>query len=231
MDGGRAARAGASSSDDERAGQPGGREDAPLSRHPRSRSCSAASRRSPRPRACSSPSRATAACRRLGGARQGQPDLAHPGHGDLDGGDHWRSCSSVLRAVRGDRRHQPLHHRRHLPRWSSCFCPSPSRSRSGMMTLGTPKWPKVGPWDLGAGAVHAGLRAVGHRHGADLLHRASSRRTTRCCRITVGFILLSLIVCGSRVENRRFQGPPIGDQIAKRQAVIRAAERAVGETA
>ena len=31
------------------------------------------------------------------------------------------------------------------------------------------------------------------------------------------------------VEQRRFQGPPIGDMIAKRQAEIAAAERAVGE--
>jgi hypothetical protein len=33
------------------------------------------------------------------------------------------------------------------------------------------------------------------------------------------------------VENRRFQGPPVGDAIAKRQAAIAAAERAIGEKA
>jgi len=31
-------------------------------------------------------------------------------------------------------------------------------------------------------------------------------------------------------ERRRFRGPPIGDEIAKRQAAIRDAETAVGET-
>ena len=47
--------------------------------------------------------------------------------------------------------------------------------------------------------------------------------------ITVGFFILTAIVWFA-FEKRRFQGPPIGDLIAKRQAVIRAAERAVGET-
>jgi len=47
--------------------------------------------------------------------------------------------------------------------------------------------------------------------------------------ITVGFIVLSLVIWFV-FENRRFQGPPIGDMIAKRQAAIRAAEVAVGET-
>ena len=48
--------------------------------------------------------------------------------------------------------------------------------------------------------------------------------------ITVGFFILTAIVWFG-FERRRFQGPPIGDLIAKRQAEIRAAEAAVGETA
>jgi hypothetical protein len=47
--------------------------------------------------------------------------------------------------------------------------------------------------------------------------------------ITVGFFVLTAIVWFA-FENRRFQGPPLGDIIAKRQAVIAAAEKAVGET-
>ena len=47
--------------------------------------------------------------------------------------------------------------------------------------------------------------------------------------ITVGFFILTAIVWFG-FENRRFQGPPLGDIIAKRQAVIAAAEKAVGET-
>ena len=46
--------------------------------------------------------------------------------------------------------------------------------------------------------------------------------------ITIGFLVLTAIVWFA-FEKRRFQGPPIGDVIAKRQADIAAAERAVGE--
>jgi hypothetical protein len=38
-----------------------------------------------------------------------------------------------------------------------------------------------------------------------------------------------MIVVWVLFENRRFQGPPIGDMIAKRQAAIKEAEAAVGE--
>ena len=48
--------------------------------------------------------------------------------------------------------------------------------------------------------------------------------------ITVGFIVIALIIWVA-FENRRFQGPPIGDEIAKRAASIAAAEKAVGERA
>lgn len=46
--------------------------------------------------------------------------------------------------------------------------------------------------------------------------------------ITVGFVVLTAIVW-IVFEQRRFQGPPIGEMIAKRQAAIVAAEKAVGE--
>ena len=46
--------------------------------------------------------------------------------------------------------------------------------------------------------------------------------------ITVGFLILTGIIWFA-FENRRFQGPPIGDVIAKRQAEIAAAEAAIGE--
>ena len=45
----------------------------------------------------------------------------------------------------------------------------------------------------------------------------------------VGLIVL-LLVGWFAIERTRFQGPPIGDQIAKRAAAIAAAERAVGQT-
>ena len=46
----------------------------------------------------------------------------------------------------------------------------------------------------------------------------------------VGLLVLLLVIWFG-FERRRFQGPPIGDMIARRQAEIRAAERAVGEPA
>jgi hypothetical protein len=47
----------------------------------------------------------------------------------------------------------------------------------------------------------------------------------------LGFLALAIILWFA-VESRRFQGPPIGEAaIAKRQAAIAAAEKAVGEAA
>jgi hypothetical protein len=46
--------------------------------------------------------------------------------------------------------------------------------------------------------------------------------------ITVGFLILTAVVWVA-FEQRRFQGPPIGDQIAKRQAKIASAERAISK--
>lgn len=44
--------------------------------------------------------------------------------------------------------------------------------------------------------------------------------------ITLGFILLSLLIW-VLFENRRFKGPPIGDEIKRRQAEIAAQEAAL----
>ena len=46
--------------------------------------------------------------------------------------------------------------------------------------------------------------------------------------ITAIFLAITLIIWFA-LERRRFQGPPIGDMIARRQAGIAAAEKAVGE--
>jgi hypothetical protein len=46
--------------------------------------------------------------------------------------------------------------------------------------------------------------------------------------ITIGFVVLALVVWVA-FERRRFQGPPMGDVIAAREAAIEAAEAAVGE--
>jgi amino acid transporter len=46
---------------------------------------------------------------------------------------------------------------------------------------------------------------------------------------SVGFIIF-LAILWFALENRRFQGPPIGDEIKKRAAIIAAAEKAVGQS-
>jgi hypothetical protein len=46
--------------------------------------------------------------------------------------------------------------------------------------------------------------------------------------VVAGFIVLALILWVT-VENRRFEGPPVGERIARRRAAIAAAEAAVGE--
>ena len=47
--------------------------------------------------------------------------------------------------------------------------------------------------------------------------------------ITLAFLVLTAILW-VLFENRRFQGPPQGELIAERQALILAVEKAVGET-
>ena len=44
------------------------------------------------------------------------------------------------------------------------------------------------------------------------------------------FIAVALAIGCFASESRRFRGPPIGEEIARRQAALRAAEAAVGET-
>ena len=96
----------------------------------------------------------------------------------------------------------------------------------GLFAMGTPNGPR---WGRGtwAPAVQAFRRAVGALHGPDLRHRhpAAERLGALDHPGLPGAHGDRLV----RFENRRFQGPPIGDMIKKRQAEILAAEKAVGE--
>ncbi|MER8380163.1 amino acid permease [Mesorhizobium sp. M0142] len=97
----------------------------------------------------------------------------------------------------------------------------------GMMAFGTAKWPNPGPWNLGAGLfkLFCILSVIGM---AIIFYIAIQPPNDKVLYITLGFIVLTAVLWFG-FENRRFQGPPIGDQIAKRQAAIKAAEIAVGE--
>jgi amino acid transporter len=97
----------------------------------------------------------------------------------------------------------------------------------GIVAYGTAKWPKPGPWSIGGGT----FKLVGFLSliaMAIIFYAGIQPPNDWALAITVGFIVL-MIVVWVLFENRRFQGPPIGDMIAKRQAAIKEAEAAVGE--
>jgi len=98
----------------------------------------------------------------------------------------------------------------------------------GLFAYGTSKWPAMGPWNLGRGLFS--LFAVLSILSMILIFFIGIQPPNDWALwITIGFLVLSAIVWFA-FEKRRFQGPPIGDVIAKRKAVIAAAEKAVGET-
>ena len=98
---------------------------------------------------------------------------------------------------------------------------------AGLFAYGTAKWPTPGPWAMSAGVYKlvTVLAVVGM---AVILFIAVAPPNERVLWVVLGFIVLALVLWVA-VENRRFEGPPVGDAIVKRAAAIKAAERAVGE--
>jgi amino acid transporter len=99
----------------------------------------------------------------------------------------------------------------------------------GFLAWGTSKWPAMGPWNLGEGVfkLFAGLSVVAM---ALIFILGIQPPNDWALYITVGFLIVTAIVWFA-FEKKRFKGPPIGDEVAKRQAEIAAAEKAVGESA
>jgi amino acid transporter len=98
----------------------------------------------------------------------------------------------------------------------------------GIFAWGTAKWDRMGPWNLGESVfkLFAGLSII----AMVLIFVLGIQPPNQwALYITVGFLVLTGVVWFG-LENWRFKGPPIGDQVAARQAEIAAAERAVGET-
>jgi amino acid transporter len=97
----------------------------------------------------------------------------------------------------------------------------------GLFAHGTPKWHAMGPWDLGAARfkIVAILSLVSM---AVIFVIGIQPPNDWALYITLGFFVLTAIVW-LVFENKRFKGPPIGAEVAKRQAEIAAAEKAVGE--
>jgi amino acid transporter len=97
----------------------------------------------------------------------------------------------------------------------------------GLLAWGTSKWDKMGPWNLGEGVFK--LFAVLSIIAMVVIFVLGIQPPNEwALNITIGFLVLTAIVWFA-FERRRFQGPPIGDMIAKRQAEIAAAEKAVGQ--
>ena len=100
---------------------------------------------------------------------------------------------------------------------------------AGFFAYGTAKWPNPGPWAMSEGLYKlvTVLSVVGM---AVILFIAVAPPNERVLWVVLGFIALALVVW-VLFENRRFQGPPMGDEVKKRASAIAAAEAAVGERA
>ncbi|MBL8792243.1 MAG: amino acid permease [Rhizobiales bacterium] len=98
----------------------------------------------------------------------------------------------------------------------------------GFFAIGGPKWPHMGPWNMGTGTYK--LIAVLSLLAMVLLFVIGIQPPNDwALEITVGFIILSLLIW-FLFENRRFKGPPIGDEIKRRQAEIAKIESRFGES-
>jgi amino acid transporter len=98
----------------------------------------------------------------------------------------------------------------------------------GMRAWGTSKWDKMGPWNMGKGLFM--LFSVLSIISMILIFVIGIQPPNDwALYITVGFFILTALVWFG-FEKRRFQGPPLGEIVAARQAAIAAAEKAVGET-
>jgi amino acid transporter len=97
----------------------------------------------------------------------------------------------------------------------------------GFFAIGTAKWPKMGPWDIGI-PLYRFFGVLSVLCMALIIYVAVQPPNDKVLWITLAFLVLTAIVW-VLFENKRFQGPPVGEMIKKRQAQILAAEKAVGE--
>ncbi|HEY8263583.1 MAG TPA: amino acid permease [Methyloceanibacter sp.] len=97
----------------------------------------------------------------------------------------------------------------------------------GFFAIGTAKWPKMGPWDIGI-PLYRLFAVLSVLCMALIIYIAVQPPNDKVLWITLVFLVLTAIIWVA-FENKRFQGPPMGEMIKKRQAAILAAEKAVGE--
>ena len=89
-------------------------------------------------------------------------------------------------------------------------------------------WTAKGPFQLGASSKIVAVLAI---IGCALLIFVGVQPPNEKVGYLIIAMLIAMAIIWAAFEARRFKGPPIGDMIAKRQAEIMAAEKAVGETA
>lgn len=99
----------------------------------------------------------------------------------------------------------------------------------GLFAYGTSKWPTMGPWNMGRFwyTVFALLSILSM---VIIFVIGIQPPNDWALYITIGFLVLTAIVWFG-FETRRFQGPPTGDLIVRRQAEIAAEEEALNRRA
>ncbi len=97
----------------------------------------------------------------------------------------------------------------------------------GLFTYGGPKWPHMGPWSMGR-ATYSLVAVLAILCMALIIYVGIQPPNDWALPITLGFLVLTAIVWLG-FENRRFKGPPIGDEIKRRAKEIADAEAAVGQ--
>ncbi len=95
----------------------------------------------------------------------------------------------------------------------------------GFFAYGGPKWPAPGPWSMGR-ALYQIVAILCMISMAIMFYAGIQAPNDWALPITIGFLVLSLLIW-VLFEDRRFKGPPIGDEIKRRQAEIKAAEAAL----
>ena len=88
-------------------------------------------------------------------------------------------------------------------------------------------WTRMGPWNLGE-PLFKTVAVLSILSACLIFFIGVQPPNDWALWITVGFLVLAGVIWLA-FERRRFNGPPLGDMIAKRQAEILAAEKAVGE--
>jgi amino acid transporter len=97
----------------------------------------------------------------------------------------------------------------------------------GFFAIGTEKWPVMGPWDIGI-PMYRLFAVLSVLCMGLIIYIAVQPPNDKVLWITLVFLVITAIVW-FLFENKRFQGPPMGEMIKKRQAAILEAEKAVGE--